>query len=170
MQDKPNETFPAGSHSLSRQLSSAGKCLTLRRLGRFSCSPRSSDINADNYCLFRNQTIKFLSSALLLIIFAVNANGFTLTIDGNNNESFLSVNTVSGDDLQFPLWDRDNLSSGWILDIDGSYTAPADNGWIREYREAEGNHRLIYSNRAYSFENNAVISSGGSHILITVRF
>ncbi|MCK5251133.1 MAG: hypothetical protein KAJ98_14270 [Spirochaetaceae bacterium] len=127
-------------------------------------------MNVDNYCFLGNQIAKFLSLALLSIVFAVNAYGFTLTIDGNNNESFLSVNTVSGDDLQYPLWDRDKLSSGWILDIDGFYIAPADNGWIREYREVDGNHRLMYANRAYSFENNAVISSGGSHILITVRF
>ena len=111
-----------------------------------------------------------LSLALLLLVFAEGAYGFNLSIDGSNDGSFITVNAIYGDDLQFALWDRDVLSSGWILDIDGTFIAPADNGWIREYRETDGNHRLIYSNRAYSFENNAVVSSGGSHILITVRF
>ncbi len=118
------------------------------------------------------------SSLLLfiLVLFSTAGNVFSYNIEVNddNKGAFYTVSAVSAvstdKEQHFPLWDGDSNSSSWILDINGVFVAPLENGWIREYRNSREVYKLQYSNRYYSFENEAVVSTSGNYVLFSAIF
>jgi hypothetical protein len=117
-----------------------------------------------------NNAIGGLMLSFLFLGFISGVEGYSLAVEEKDNESFFSISAISVEGSKYPLWDRDPLSSGWILNINGSSISPSDNGWKRDYRISGGAHSLQYSNRTFSFEQSASVSTAGDHVLITVRF
>jgi hypothetical protein len=117
-----------------------------------------------------NNAIGGLILSVLFLGFTSGVDGYSLALEEKDSESFFSINAISVEGLKYPLWDQDPLSSGWILNINGSSISTSDNGWKRDYRISEGSHSLQYSNRTFSFEQSASVSVAGNHVLINVRF
>ncbi len=118
-----------------------------------------------------NSKISLIMYLLVLFFVAENLFSYSIKVDDEKKGSFFTLSAVSADNNQLhALWDDDRNSSGWILDIDGELITPSENGWIRDYHKSGDIHKLQYSNRYYSFENEAVVSTSGSHLLLTAVF
>ena len=117
------------------------------------------------------KTSSLIMFMLVLFSTAGNVFSYTIEVDDDNKGAFFTVSAVSADnDQRYSLWDDDSNSSSWILDINGVFVAPMENGWIRDYHKSGEVYKLQYSNRSYSFENEAVVSSSGSYLLFTAIF
>ncbi len=118
-----------------------------------------------------SKTISLTMFLLLLFFTAGNVFSYSIKVNDENKGSFFTISAVSADNNQnFSLWDDDRNSSSWILDIEGVFISPSENGWIRDYHRTGDVSKLQYSNRYYTFENEAVVSSSGSHLLLTAVF
>lgn len=93
-----------------------------------------------------------------------------MSADDSGNESFPNIQAVSADGSMTRLLDSDPLSSGWTFEINESSISPADNGWLRSIQKSEDGYVLIYSSRAYRFEQSVTVSDTGNYVSVTAQF
>ena len=94
--------------------------------------------------------------------------GVVLTLNPRVESSFLKTDAVLREGIR-SLWDKDDLSSGWILSIDGVAYTPADAGWVRRERRIERGHLLRYSNPTFTMDQELTLSRERRHALLLFR-
>ena len=92
-----------------------------------------------------------------------------LELEDAAGASFLKTAAVQDDEFT-SLWDRDVLSSGWLLGFSGKAHLPAEDGWERQEQRTERGGTLRYSIPDFTLNQELILSAGGRHALLKVQF